>query len=111
VDHQRERDGATICVVLPAPYGSSESPSTVRPDAPETHERCGNRLIEAGKFDEAAAELRRAVELGPQLGSAWSSLGFSLRGLRDLPGSANHLSDRLAAAMELGRNAIVPPDG
>jgi tetratricopeptide (TPR) repeat protein len=58
------------------------------PDAPETHERCGNALISAGQLDEAAVKLRRAVELCPALGSAWESLGVALRRQRDLAGSA-----------------------
>jgi tetratricopeptide (TPR) repeat protein len=59
------------------------------PDGPVEHERCGDALLEAHKFDEAARRFRRAVELCPGLGTSWEGLGFALlkQERRDLAGA------------------------
>jgi hypothetical protein len=49
------------------------------PQSAEAHDEMGTALAEAGRFAEAAAEFRRAVELDPGQAVFWSNLGMTLK--------------------------------
>lgn len=59
----------------------------INPDAPQFHHNLGKVLSAQGRWEEAAASDRRAVELSPAFSEAWCALGIALQAIEDRNGA------------------------
>lgn len=73
--------GIALVAVMPASAGAELLPAPVRASDADTVSNLiaqGNQLLDAGRFDEAAARFAGAVEREPDNALAWASRGLAL---------------------------------
>jgi tetratricopeptide (TPR) repeat protein len=85
---------------LKADVASAELTARSRPDDATALNRLATRYLQAGRVDDAVAQLRRAVQIAPRDAEARSNLGTALQARGELP----------AALRELEAAARLKPD-